>query len=193
MLGADEVNVTVRLVNEATTAATRVATKEEKAEAVAEAYHDVHDEDGDHEADPGHRPCPPDGDDTDQEIEWVRRCLSDFGARPPADVGVTVRRPQRDDHDKHRDHSTGPHARSGRGCGGGAIGLALIFLGCWFVRNYTQRAQSRWARALPNRDETGPRDRVPVSAAPFSVLPGAAGRSAAETHETLLQRRAGHP
>ena len=54
----------------------------------------------------------------------------------------------------------------------GAIGLALIFLGCWFVRNYTQRKRElELGRALLVREQVlEARDRVAGFTAPFWAL-----------------------
>ena len=144
-------------------------------------HHDVHDEDGDHGGyGPGHAAPVPAGMTATilvhHEIESCDAAFQLSARDHSADIKVTVRRPQHDDHDKHRDHRYQDHMRDmwlAVGLIAGAIGLALIFLGCWFVRNYTQRKRElELGRALLVREQVlEARDRVAGFTAPFSVLP----------------------
>jgi len=92
-----------------------------------------------------------------------------------ADVRVTVRRPH-DGHDGHKDHRYQEHMRDmwlAVGFIAGFIGIALLVLGCWMIRKYTQRKRElELARALLVREQVlEARDRVAGFTAPFSVLP----------------------
>ena len=129
-------NVTVRLVNE-----------EEEGhheDGHAEAYHhDVHEE-GDHGGyGPGHAaPVPAGGTATVLVHHDIASCDAAFQLAAldhSADIKVTVRRPQHDDHDKHKDHKYQDHMREmwlAVGLIAGAIGLS---------------AARRWARSLMMR------------------------------------------
>ncbi len=150
----------------------------------AEAYHhDVHDEDGDHGGyGPGHAAPVPAGMTATilvhHEIESCDAAFQLSARDHSADFRVTVRRPQHDGHDDHNNHRYHEHMRDmwlAVGFIAGFIGIALLVLGCWMIRKYTQRQRElELGRALLVREQVlEARDRVAGFTAPFSVLPGA--------------------